>query len=308
MRINKIIFSISFITYISAEYQIIIGKNTEKKSSSSKPYISGDDYKNLADHILESDNPVNIQKYYSFNPNSVKDKDIIFVETSGLDIFFERFYPHIKNKFIIISSNDDFPVDGKYEKYLNENKIIIWFGQNINLQHKKLIPIPIGITNGHWHHARYNAINISHIKKQIINYNKKQYLLYVNFETGTAPQHREPALQIAKTFNFATLAKRKPYSLYLSDIAKSKFVMSPHGNGLDCHRTWEALYLNSYPIVLSSSLDPLYKNLPVLILDNWLEITEKLLEEKYIEFSKMKWDKNKIMFEYWKNLILSYKK
>ncbi|CAF4378106.1 unnamed protein product, partial [Adineta steineri] len=28
------------------------------------------------------------------------------------------------------------------------------------------------------------------------------------------------------------------------------FWLSPRGNGLDCHRTWEALYLDTIPIVL----------------------------------------------------------
>ena len=46
---------------------------------------------------------------------------------------------------------------------------------------------------------------------------------------------------------------------------KYKFILSPPGAGFDCHRTWEALYLGAIPIVKTSSLDPLYKDLPVVI-------------------------------------------
>jgi hypothetical protein len=50
------------------------------------------------------------------------------------------------------------------------------------------------------------------------------------------------------------------------------FVVSPHGNGLDCHRTWESLVLGNIVIVKRSSLDPLYAGLPVVIVDDWREI------------------------------------
>ena len=40
------------------------------------------------------------------------------------------------------------------------------------------------------------------------------------------------------------------------------FWLSPRGNGLDCHRTWEALYLDIIPIVWHSTLDPLYRKPP----------------------------------------------
>ena len=45
--------------------------------------------------------------------------------------------------------------------------------------------------------------------------------------------------------------------------------MSPQGNGLDCHRTWEALILKTIPIVRTSSLDPLYEGLPVVVVHEW---------------------------------------
>jgi hypothetical protein len=50
------------------------------------------------------------------------------------------------------------------------------------------------------------------------------------------------------------------------------FVVSPHGNGLDCHRTWESLVLGNIVIVKRSSLDPLYEGLPVVIVEDWREI------------------------------------
>ena len=68
-----------------------------------------------------------------------------------------------------------------------------------------------------------------------------------------------------------------------SDLWKTKgeyaFSISPHGNGLDCHRTWEDLILGCIVIVKTSPLDPLYEGLPVVIVQDWAEITDENLDE-----------------------------
>ena len=53
------------------------------------------------------------------------------------------------------------------------------------------------------------------------------------------------------------------------------FSISPHGNGFDCHRTWEDLILGCIVIVKTSPLDPLYEGLPVVIVQDWSEVTEE---------------------------------
>lgn len=50
------------------------------------------------------------------------------------------------------------------------------------------------------------------------------------------------------------------------------------GAGLDCHRTWESLAMGAIPIVLNNTLLPLYDGLPVMVVNNWTEVNEKLLE------------------------------
>jgi hypothetical protein len=88
------------------------------------------------------------------------------------------------------------------------------------------------------------------------------------------------------------------------------FWLSPRGNGIDCHRTWEALYLDIIPIVWNSSLNILYKNLPVVIINDYKELNERFLYEKLNEISKKKLSKEKIyQYEklrnaYWRRLIL----
>ena len=56
--------------------------------------------------------------------------------------------------------------------------------------------------------------------------------------------------------------------------AASRFVLSLKGNGIDAHRTWEALYLGAIVITLRSTLDPLYDGLPVVLLDRIDELAD----------------------------------
>jgi hypothetical protein len=110
----------------------------------------------------------------------------------------------------------------------------------------------------------------------------------------------------------------KPGGVQVHDLPKIyernrqyPFWLSPRGGGLDCHRTWEALYLDIIAIVWKNSLNVLYENLPVLIINNYEELNERFLLEKLNEISKKKLSKKKIyQYEklrnaYWRRLILS---
>ena len=74
-----------------------------------------------------------------------------------------------------------------------------------------------------------------------------------------------------------------------------KYVISPLGNGLDCHRTWEAIILGCIPIVKTSVLDPLYIGLPVLIVKDWSDINQELLDTYIPDYKNI----NKIKIKYW---------
>ena len=57
----------------------------------------------------------------------------------------------------------------------------------------------------------------------------------------------------------------------MRDIKKSYFVVSPDGNGKDCHKTWESIYMGSIPIVTDSYFARRFKQLgiPIYIIDDW---------------------------------------
>ena len=61
---------------------------------------------------------------------------------------------------------------------------------------------------------------------------------------------------------------------------ESIYVLSPPGAGVDCHRFYEAIYLDAIPIVKRTytAFDKLYDAFPCLIVNDWDEVTEELLE------------------------------
>jgi hypothetical protein len=87
--------------------------------------------------------------------------------------------------------------------------------------------------------------------------------------------------------------------------------LSPRGNGIDCHRTWEALYLDAIPIVWHSTLDSIYTNLPIIIINDWSEVNEKFLRNKLYEIALKKvqqppvYQYDKLRSAFWHQMILN---
>ncbi len=261
---------------------------------SSAPLISGDTFRDHSQHVFDEE--------YKFRPENVKPNDIIFVKTDEkyLGLFLSKYHPEIRSPYILITHNSDCSFPGKLARYLDDPKIIAWYGQNIDgTVHPKLHPIPIGIANQCWAHGNLKIFleNISSSD------GFRPFLCYLNFAPTTYPKERNLVWDLFAKKPWVSSASPKPLSFYLQDLRSSKFVFSPRGNGLDCHRTWEALLMGAIPIVRSSPLDPLYEDLPVLIIDHWEQVTEEYLLEQYAIIKQKSYKLDKLFIKYWINQI-----
>lgn len=267
-------------------------KNEERHSSF--PYLSGDTFRSLAQFYVD-------ELQIPFDPDAVQKGDIVFVKARLINYFFEILHPLIKNRYILISHNCDDSAPGKYLKMLDDDKLIAWFAQNSDLKvHQKLFPIPIGIANMYWPHGDIKILNSAILRAKDI---EKKHLLYVNILSQTNPAVRQEVEQLFLGKEFCYSALRKPWEEYLLDLAESKFVLCPRGAGEDTHRTWEVLLMNSIPIVKSSPLDSMYTDLPVVIVNNWNEITQDFLESRYDDMQSKKYNRNKLYASYWFDMI-----
>src|SRR5579872_7519369 len=253
--------------------------------SSSYPYLSGDTWRFFADWRVA-------EKEKKFNPRKVKAGDLVFVEYGKLAYFAKKILPKILNRFILVTPNCEFGTDnpqpGEFSFLLDSDKIGAWFVQNIDREAtERLIPIPIGLANQVWPHGQISVLDPLVKKAPPAGSSERGKFVYINFSAHTNRTARGPCLEHFKNI---VPEEPKPFSDYLTDLSQTVFVPSPRGNGLDCHRTWEALLMGCYPIVLKSTLNPLYEELPVIVIGGWEEATDEFLSQKLSEFKTRAWD------------------
>lgn len=252
---------------------------------------------------------VYINKLTNYDINIIINSNIIFFPTNNIDLVFTKFYSIFKNNITIITHNSDHHICNKNdannlyiecEKYLELSKIKLWFAQNTLIKHNKLITIPIGIANPQYEHGNIDKL------LAIKNFNNlKINLLFINFDIGKGNKftHRKYVLDILKKNNFDINFVKEKQDNYWNKLSQSKFCISPPGGGVDCHRIWEALFLDTIPIVLNNIAFDNFKDLPILFIENWDVINEGFLIKKYNEFSSKKFNLQKIYINYYNNLI-----
>lgn len=268
-----------------------------KRRPSSEPFLSGDTFRAMADHVFDETHGV--------DPAAVASGSIAFVAAPRLRQFAAEVLPRINNRFVLITHQGDTNVDSSFIDIAENPKVLRWFAQNCLLEHPKVVPLPIGLEN-RWRHNN-GALH--------------DYRRMVARTEATIPR-------IAFAFNIRTnLAKRLPCysaltqcdvadelpqplnaSLYRSSLCRYMFVASPQGNGLDCHRTWEAMYLKSVPIVDDNPMTRYYKSLglPLVIVADWSELHQWTEEHATHLYTTTMNAANRVALfaAYWRNRIL----
>lgn len=271
----------------------IMTRCSKNSRPSSAPYVSGDSFRFLANHVFENNAD-------NFDPLQVKERDIVFVKLSSALYFFQHIHPQIKNKYILLLHNNDNVFDKKMASYIDQ-RILVVFSQNVEIKHPKVIPIPIGLEN----YSYYNHGAPAFFEKLQAKLSKKKNAILYGFSVHTNKVERLPALKYISQHPCAVeVPTRLNAWRYLQVLSRYKFVLSPPGNGLDCIRTWEALYLGVIPIVKRSVAMEYFAKigLPIWIVDNWKELdgyTNSQLSKRYAEMIKEA-DYTGLYFPYWK--------
>ena len=255
---------------------------------------------------------------------------ILHVCPQALPEFIKKVMPEIKVPFKLLTNNSDLtiPDDFKGTHEILDNPLLIkWYAQNCIETHEKLVKIPIGLD---YHSMRPSgkkqlwAIPEQHrwgIKRhateqeaELISFNKRpfwdrkvkayanyQSALHTRFGEKRYVQDRKDAMKIPlELVDYQT--KWVYRNICWQNMSNYAFVISPQGNGLDCHRTWESLCLGCIPIVKTSGLDSLFDDLPVWIVSNWSDVTQENMVKKIEEFKKpFKYEK--LTMAYWRNIL-----
>ena len=227
---------------------------------------------------------------------------VIYVKLEVLEYFIKTIHPKIRHPYVLVTHNSDIAITKNFSTFIEDSKLLAWFGQNSEFDHPKLHPIPIGIANPEW---RYGDLSLWSKNLELPPLDRT-FKIYVNFNPDTHPRRREILKKIDGNPLYCH-SESKDIEGYIEDLRSYQFVLSPRGNGIDCHRTWEALYMGAIPIVESSKLDPLFEDLPVIIIDRFEDLTYEYLVEAYEKMQKRFFKKDKLSSSYWRNLFNSYK-
>jgi hypothetical protein len=96
--------------------------------------------------------------------------------------------------------------------------------------------------------------------------------VYMNFNPSTNPIRQKiyDELKDKSFIKKEMIGNGGDYRNYLMNLKKHKYIISPPGNGIDCHRNWEAIYMGCIPIVLDSYFNQnIYNELNVLIVKSF---------------------------------------
>lgn len=242
------------------------------------------------------------------DPLSITDGDIVYCDTHQIN-HFQSLLKTKKDLTIITHNSDGYVCDCEPWKQhgVNTNNFDgcykKWYAQNSYSTKHNVIPIPIGFENTRWE-------NNFGPKTQWINEVALENIfpiamIYFNCRESTNKTERQSCKETCSKFDFVNVdTPNLSYKDYLRNIKSHKFTLSPEGNGLDCHRTWEILAMGRIPIIKrSGALEQLYKNLPVLFINKWEELADVNLEYEYQQ--KINFNNDILNFEYWKNKCLT---
>jgi hypothetical protein len=149
---------------------------------------------------------------------------------------------------------------------------------------------------------QFSFIN-NYIKEIQIGKHENTVLCAVRINTdkhrrGTLPINREFIINNLKQNNINN--ENLKSNIYFESLPKYKFVISPEGNGIDCHRHYEALIAGCIPIIeYNEKIEEKYKGCPILFTKDYSEITEEYLLKKYEEMIDVKYDYSRLFLSYY---------
>jgi len=210
------------------------------------------------------------QSYISYHTktlvvNASGTPNVYFATNFHIEEFARDVLPTIKIPSVFISGGCDWDITLHRKgvaTILESPMITRWLANNVQMIHPKLISVPVGIG---FDHERSGAHPI--LAETMEANLPKKALVYASYTLGTNTPARKKCFEETDILYPWTGFREN-----LEAIARSLFVISPCGGGVDCYRHWEALYLKTIPIVTDDNLNiRFYRDLPFVLIKDWSE-------------------------------------
>ena len=261
------------------------------------PIITGDGFRMLSDYIADRPHEVS-----SLGTQLVRDDTALFARLradQAIIVFLGNDDPtlptFINSKaldeavrpivlVVLNGDNDGLPID---HPVLDHPKLLAVFTQNCVGESEKVICVPIGIENRQWSMhgwtpetmmgSMLGALKGPSPLDRMIALNSSEAggggsLAFACFGVHTWPQERGPLaarLDDRPAFPWVNRECNTGLVHFHRHMLNSAVVICPRGHGLDTLRMWETLYLGRAIVTRSMPMDPLWKDLPVILVRDW---------------------------------------
>ena len=277
--------------------------------------ITGEKFQNLCNHHisknehkrfeLQVDNHIDVD---TFDFTDFDNDELVYCNGSLLNLqkpklveskLYEKL-EQFKNPFKLVLHNADDEFGQRYlDKLLTIQNLKKIYTRNMDVNHPLVEPIPIGIANTNLQYGDIKTL------QNVMDEDRKEAkteFIYAGFTTEGFTPNSE-SLKGRKKCYEQIIKQNIPFHLtnlefgdYLRELKKYKYCISPEGNGIDCYRTWEALYMKTIPICKRSILvEEFAKTFPIYIIDDWKDLSINDLKKQYDTFSWDNW--NQLDFE-----------
>lgn len=240
------------------------------------PFISGDTFRSMADVII--DRPTDVTSLAKQLPN---DRGaLIFCVADAVPTLAEWAASHDVDRHVLVIHNGD-SVHPSETRLLAERLHHV-FCLNWLDEHPHVTPIPIGLENARL--ATNGSLDLFEegllSSRTLLRNRARDVPVLCAFAVRTNPNIRQAALDtFASSPGALAPTGRLTPSQHAELLLRTSFVISPPGNGPDCHRTWEAIYLGAVPVVLASAWPFSDDALPVLVVEDWEEARQVVSED-----------------------------
>jgi len=208
-----------------------------------------------------------------------------------LDTFTRVVLPTIKAPFVLLTTDGDASVPSDLakdtvERLLANPYLVSWYSQNCDGVHPRIKPFPIGLDL----HTPRSLATPAGLVRQLQTLrgrqggaDRRQPRIFCDFSVSSGSSERRELLDVLDGCPHVDFLKRRVSQRGIWQLySQYPLVLSTTGNGLDCHRTWELLYLGCIVVTKTSPLDPLYKGLPVIIVEDWHEVRDPEAPRRWI--------------------------
>ena len=183
-------------------------------------------------------------------------------------------------------------------------QIAHWFSTNIQAKNERLSALPLGLANSYCGITLKAPLIAAHSRP----FAERSRWLYVNFRTTTNPAAREPVMHHFRSLRDADWVTVREAGLdfegFLDEMTSHRFVLCPPGNGIDTHRLWEALYSRTIPVALAHPSMDAFRDLPILFVEDFRELTRDFLAAEYERITSSKWNWPKLFLPWWRDRIV----